>query len=472
MECSICCEKFNKSTHLLVDCKGCDDSADPVCRKCSQTFILGSSNDPCCMLCKSKWDREFINKYLTKSFINTKLKEHTENIFMDREISKLPDTQVYAQQVKQIQGISDRIAECEAQKNRLLRLVLKQKDLSRDLYAEINRIRYNGVVQTSEEKKFTYKCPNGECKGFLGGNWKCGLCDIKYCKDCMEPKEENHECDKNTKETFQLIKKDTKPCPKCGELIFKLSGCSQMWCTICHTTFDWRTGQLEAGTVHNPEYYRWMRESGQTLARNPLDVPHDPCGNRLINHNDLLRFMRRLFPSEDVASPHPAAYAGRGLGAERRHIVDKREVIITLNIHRMINHITHKVNFHNQERTHMENQLRDLRVKYLLNNLDKETWKRQLQILEKANIKGQDYINVWNLLGFILNEAMTKITTCTNKDVVVNILKEVEMSREFCNESFKKVGKLYTNVYPGIDINWVEQRNWKVYCKHLKEQNK
>ena len=68
MECSICCEKFNNSNHLKIVCKGCDTN-EYACRSCCQTFILSGIQDPMCMFCKSPWDREFINKNLTKKFV-------------------------------------------------------------------------------------------------------------------------------------------------------------------------------------------------------------------------------------------------------------------------------------------------------------------------------------------------------------------------------------------------------------------
>jgi hypothetical protein len=456
MSCLICCEKFNKSTHLRVDCKGCDDSSDVVCRTCSQTFILNSINNPHCMLCKSEWEREFMTTYLTKTFVNNKLKTHTEEIFMDREISKLPDTQEYVQHLKHIDRSKNLIQDCVTEKNKLLRLLKKQTDMERDLRYELNALYIDTPEDTKgrTEKKFTYKCPGGDCKGFLSEKWACGLCDVKYCKDCMEPNDEDHECDKERKETFQLIKKDTKPCPKCGELIFKLDGCNQMWCTVCHTTFDWITGKTEDGAVHNPEYYRWVREGGRTLARNPLDVPpRDPCG--LIDQRDLLYLMRNIFKPKQ-----------NGL---RNHVVDCPETVIIFNIHRMINHIGFKCRDHTTRHDIDNRQLRDLRAKYLLNTLNKETWKRQLQIIEKSNKKKQDYINIWNLIRIILNESVAKIVQLNTTTSVIDVMAEVEAARLFCNKSFAKVGQLYTCVYPGIDSSWNEQLNWAAYCKRLKK---
>lgn len=39
--------------------------------------------------------------------------------------------------------------------------------------------------------------------------------------------------------------------------------CSQMWCTACHTPFDWNTGELITnGNFHNPHAIRWYQENG------------------------------------------------------------------------------------------------------------------------------------------------------------------------------------------------------------------
>jgi len=73
-------------------------------------------------------------------------------------------------------------------------------------------------------------------------------------------------------ETTELIKKDSKNCPKCNISIMKTSGCDQMWCVSCHTTFDWKTLHIKtSGVIHNPEYYRYMRENGIAIPRNPGD---------------------------------------------------------------------------------------------------------------------------------------------------------------------------------------------------------
>ena len=120
--------------------------------------------------------------------------------------------------------------------------------------------------------KLVRKCPSTGCKGFLNNKWHCDLCTKNICKDCNEEKVPDHKCDPETVETVKLIRSDTKGCPTCGTLIYRAAGCPQMWCVECHTTFDWNTGEIETGVIHNPHYYEFQRRNG-TLQRNPGDVP-------------------------------------------------------------------------------------------------------------------------------------------------------------------------------------------------------
>ena len=53
-----------------------------------------------------------------------------------------------------------------------------------------------------------------------------------------------------------------------------------MWCTLCHTAFDYVTGKVfkDAARFHNPHYYDYMRTNGPELLRNLRE--EDLCGIR------------------------------------------------------------------------------------------------------------------------------------------------------------------------------------------------
>lgn len=167
-----------------------------------------------------------------------------------------------------------------------------------DLYIRNLRNYFYGVVLTrpvlTDDGRKEYcnrvikECVSNNCNGFISSKFTCQLCDARICKDCFENVEKitidgntfladisvndinertMHVCNEDTKSTIILIKSDTKPCPKCSALIYKIDGCDSMWCTQCKTSFSWKTGVLQTrGRIHNPEYFRFLRENNDEAA--------------------------------------------------------------------------------------------------------------------------------------------------------------------------------------------------------------
>ena len=145
--------------------------------------------------------------------------------------------------------------------------------------ARIDPIDFTFEGPLDEEKKkrqqkVICKCPGENCQGFiLGRSYSCVVCETKICKDChitLSSPSSDHECKPEDVETARFISRSTQPCPKCKTLIHKIDGCDQMWCTICHTAFSYRTGLEEKGVVHNPHFYEWQR------IRNNGEAPRVP----------------------------------------------------------------------------------------------------------------------------------------------------------------------------------------------------
>jgi hypothetical protein len=146
------------------------------------------------------------------------------------------------------------------------------------------------------KREFRFRCQKDGCRGFVNHVYHCGLCGTWTCSKCFAVRDEDHECREEDVETAKEIRKSTKPCPKCGTRISRISGCSQMWCTACNTAFSWRTGLEIPGTIHNPHYFEWRRNGGAPAAAGVdggADAP-DWCGG-----NDTQRITainRRLGP--------------------------------------------------------------------------------------------------------------------------------------------------------------------------------
>lgn len=304
MTCAICCDTFNHSTRAQVICPNAECDLN-VCKVCTRTYILSSQLDAHCMGCRIGFDHKFLIANLNNAFVKTDYKAHRRRVLFEEQQARIPSTQTLAQTQIEIDRIT-KLNNEDTKEIKKLNLLLKAlKDTVRARRQHINHIR-NGVKEIAAEKReFIMPCPDEECRGYLSSGYKCGLCQKKTCAHCITIIDGEHECDPDMVATAAIIKKDTKPCPTCGERIMKIDGCDQMWCVKCHTTFSWNKGVIEKGNIHNPHYYQWLREQSAdgAIPRAPGDFGRDQWVatrallKRLLSHGKItpptLKFIER-----------------------------------------------------------------------------------------------------------------------------------------------------------------------------------
>jgi len=223
MECQICCEKFNMSTRRKVNCNYCEYSP---CRSCFQRYLIETTLDPHCMNCKKGFTYEFVSETCTSVFVNKALKKHRENVLFDREKALLPITQNDVLIEKERRNIKIQMKDNLEEQYKLKIKLNRLNNEHRILNNRYHTIEAGETSSSSEVKKFIRKCPVADCRGFLSTKWKCGTCETNICNKCNEVNDITHiECKPENVATMELINKDTKPCPKCGTMIFKISGC-------------------------------------------------------------------------------------------------------------------------------------------------------------------------------------------------------------------------------------------------------
>jgi len=416
-DCSICCEKFNLMEHKKVSCNYCDLVC---CRSCVQQYVTSITTDPHCMKCKNIWNREFIDSACTKVFRNRSLKIHRENVLLEREKCFLPDTQVIVARRKE----RDRII-----KENCTRI--------HELHNEITRLTHQNMVlsaqgdqptEVKERRKFVRKCPVPACRGFLSTQWKCDICEKNICHECNEIKGEDHTCDPESVETMNLLKKDTKGCPNCGTMIFKISGCAQMWCPDCHTAFNWNTLQIEKGVIHNPHFYEFQRLGGRAN-RNAGDIP---CGG--------MPDVNELYLACNMRVPNNGRYHMPALIPNNYKIV--------FDFHRFINHVD-RVEVPHYRIPH-ENNL-ELRVQYLTSQITEEDFKFTLQKNEKAREKLRD---IGNILTMVVHTGTDILRQFVSKELTLENFTEIITNlRDYTNETLQTISKRYTCVVPQIRID-------------------
>jgi len=437
MTCGICDEKVNKSNHVLVACPYCSYEA---CRSCCETYSLSQSTTKCMNnACGKEWTRKFIVSAFTKSFVNGDWKKNREKILLDKELALLPATQAVVEEQIRKEKKHEEIRNVD---NMIQRLQQKRIILQ-------NEYRSNASFVAREKSRFVRSCPDGDCRGYLSTQWKCGLCESFACPDCHviigKTKTEEHTCNPDELATAKLLDKDTKPCPKCSTGIFKIEGCDQMWCTQCRTAFSWKTGRIET-RIHNPHFFEWQRRNGGQAPRNPEDII---CG-REITHNmshDVLNLLLSKFKISRNTNPNRVRLNEQlQLPNDARKLYNDVSFIV-----RSILHLT-DAQVPQYRVDEVENN-QELRIKYMRNQIDKETFQTRVQRENKKHDKKRETYELIQL--FVQNVTDIMFRFCESVKnmqsppsaaefaVSKGILDEVKVINQYVNDCLADVASTY-----------------------------
>ncbi len=166
--------------------------------------------------------------------------------------------------------------------------ILKEKNTIEPTY-----LSASGSIE-EQNTRITMKCPMQNCNNYMQ-NYRCKLCKCRVCAKCNAVVEEKteHTCKQEDIATVEFIKKSSRQCPNknCDQTISKIDGCDVMFCTKCHTSFNYKTGKIikDHASRHNPHYFEYLRKQGKELPRqdeiNPCqqdfmeNLEYDASGN-------------------------------------------------------------------------------------------------------------------------------------------------------------------------------------------------
>jgi hypothetical protein len=277
-------------------------------------------------------------------------------------------------------------------------------------------------------RRIVMGCPATGCGGFVDTLWKCGMCDIKICKDCHAIKTaDTHTCNPDDMATATALAAETKPCPKCAAAISKVSGCDQMWCTLCHTTFSWNTGKVETSIVHNPHYFQWMAANGQAIPR--ADLPGAVCD---IDDLTMRAIWRYTAESNTIANPLEKIQRRRDLDRiteRRRQRIDMEAI--------QLRRVRDRV------REHMEGGWRrELCVKRLSGEITEAEWQISLQRAEKAHHKERAWLQLMEMYAVTSRDILGRIATEAAPNFT-EIITEHERLHQFTFEQNLAISKAY-----------------------------
>jgi hypothetical protein len=378
------------------------------------------------MNCKKGWDRGFMSQYISKAFVKGRYKAAREKHLIDREISLMPATQIEVERIKYKQkqerkmyDLNREIAALKIERSRWWAVDIPSKkaaiQLDVDIFVlqkkvEMCKFKVDTTLESAPKRAFIRKCPGEACRGFLSTQWKCGLCEKYTCKECLEVKfgDDPHECNPDAVETAKLLNSDSKPCPGCGAIIFKVSGCPQMWCTLCNTAFNWNTGMIVTGRIHNPHYFEYLRNRDITVR----EIGDVPCGG---------------LPTRDRLVNIPVQFRDDVWGAYRLciHIEDE-----TMNSLR-------------------PRDTKQYRIDYLLGNITEHELKTHLQRVEKANSKKLEYRLIYTMFCEVCIDLFRNVTQASQYEQLVVEMKTLV---NYANDQFVRIADAFDCKPPRIYV--------------------
>lgn len=422
-ECSVCVERLTASRR--AQCVYCEYLS---CKSCVQRYLLGTPDDANCMSCRRSFDRGVLIALTSRAFVDGEYKRHRERCLFDRETAMMPATMPYVDQERQRRRNEQLLQSLRRERTELKR---KLAELDRD----IDSVQSQMLPPLDEERdrrEFVHKCPRPDCRGFLSTSWKCHACEWYICSECNEPKGRErlaeHACVPEDREALQLIRRDSKRCPGCGLYITRVSGCSQMWCTGCHTAFDWRTGAKINGRIHNPHFIEFQRRRETQPGHDLADVP---CGGMpsTVELRDALR--------------------GRGTAAERE---------CAFQLYRVALHVE-QVELERYRVVDGDESNRTLRVRYMLGELSDQDYRRALQKHEKARAKKRSIAMVLHMLVHATSDMLWQLVLATDMAAVRDMIRIVD----YANEALEGVAREYFCVVP-----FVCKTTWTVVTRHAR----
>lgn len=389
--CSICTDTFNKSTRKPFVSKCCPEF--DICRQCVKMYIMGSSEAPTCMSCKVPYDNLVLEASFTKKTMNDVFSEQAR-LFKESQRALLPVTMALVERHNQIEAIKAERTRLDVlvkalmeQRHMLTRQIKRAENFIEEPQGDDELPGELGGHREESGKKFIQPCTHSECRGFVSSAYKCGLCEQYTCPRCQKPKtsanDDEHVCNEADVLTVAEIKKTTKGCPKCGTRIFKISGCSQMFCTKanCGTIFDWNTLRIQTkGVEHNPHIHAWREQHGIVQGNGTEGV----CAVGPVRDWELNGPFRA----------RPAKYQRNNGNA----------YVYLLHFIRGTNH-TIDVDIRNlQDRNEHENKLKQLRIKYLQSKISENEWASGIKTLHRAGRKNGEYLAIFDGVQEIFNE--------------------------------------------------------------------
>jgi hypothetical protein len=403
--CPICVEEYNSKNTICFVCK------QECCAICFKKYILNSQKDTVnCMNreCNAIFPKSVLTKMVSTHWLNTAFKVYKNDISFKSQSMFFPEIMGEVEKRLTIDKLEKEKkvflkeygeSYIKMQEKNLVIITQKEaeyaiklKKLNEEYKPEIIKLKNENIFLIQKLKKelnvksavvnlelqklyrkehvvkhYNRPCSLESCKGLLDNKWTCGICSHKTCSKCIQYIENSdlHTCDENDIMTVDLLKKDTKNCPSCGEGIFKISGCDHMFCTICKTAFSWNTGEITSKNIHNPHYFDYLRRNAQNAPNQTNIMPN-------INDVDCLRMPEILTIITNIFIPRKSQTFKRD-----NEFKTSMMELVRLKLHSSDIYTTIIGKLNNNH------ELQELRINYLLERITEENFKKSINTIYK-----------------------------------------------------------------------------------------
>lgn len=399
MECTICtniCKKTIKCPYCATD--------NIICKDCVTKNVLINVASPTCIFCRALWTVTDISTLISHKFVASEVRSAETHLLLAREDGLVNKSAATSGKMK---TLVDDIKQLDLDIKKLKNLIEEKRTIKKGLKIQIKRLNH---------ESFHHPCPIAKCSGFIHvtDNY-CNVCGANVCSKCLEvlnggskgkspnienigsskgksPNIDGHLCSEANLKTLQLLA-EAKRCPNCQVSIQKVEGCSQMFCTMCYTAFDWNTLEIIKGHIHNPHYQEILKGVS--------------CGN-------FRELKNRTIPLSDLVSDL---------------ISYDQNIYITIKA-------MHEIISNNQLKLIVEalrnpkgRSIEDLRYKYSTGDIDRKIFGDKLYILERKRNINLLLLQSLEILNDIIINCLLKLSGRLNRCLSVLSVKDIDNLR-------------------------------------------
>jgi len=466
-DCAICTEESYEKRFV------CPCGYKDVCMNCILRYYdTSEAIEMHCMICKKTWDRSILFPFMTKNLIKDIYDKQIKRL-IKKEKGRIPQVQpIITLQIKkeelnsqlrtqmrfrgmkqrEIWEYKDKEDKVKERQSRfdLLEINNNIEDLREEIRSIANELGENDPKKEKNKKKaFMYKCPKMDCSAFV--SIKSGICDIcktKSCTKCwrlkVDENDKKHECNKDDIDSAKYIHSLTKLCPGCSTPIQKSQGCNQMWCTNCHTAFDWESLRIVTGNIHNPHALEYKRKNGNLIRT-------EVAGNACFNPDSIL-------------------YKFRGCPREVENFIISTIALIG-NLNEKSNHIQLRVpNYNNHIRKYLTCENQEKQCK---------TWSTSLKAAFTIHDKARENKQILAACSQILQDILAVAAESEDDSFDYSKLNKITAPYHIrkavkdMNDSLMHVHEIYKGVFYAIILNErhhniVTYNNLRTYHKDVR----